>query len=69
MMEADIRDCSKRNTLLSTDGKGSLRSAVTSIWGTKALEGVLDVNLDLAVEIDPSMARREGLTELWVGLQ
>ncbi|WVQ70875.1 hypothetical protein IAR50_000400 [Cryptococcus sp. DSM 104548] len=54
---------SKRNTQLATDGKGSLRSAVGAVWGPRALEGVNDVNLDLEVEIDKNMARREGITE------
>ncbi|ODN84554.1 hypothetical protein L202_00482 [Cryptococcus amylolentus CBS 6039] len=54
---------SKRNTQLATDGKGSLRSAVGAVWGPRALEGVNDVDLDLEVEIDKNMARREGITE------
>ena len=49
--------------MLITDGRGSLRSAVTSVWGPKALEGVLDVQLDIEVEIDKVMAKREGLAE------
>lgn len=53
----------KRTTLLSTDGRGSLRSSVSSVWGPKALDGVLDVSLDLEVEVDQVMARREGLTD------
>jgi len=52
--------------LLTTDGRGSLRSSVTSIWGPKALEGVLDIDLDVEVEIDAVMARREGLAQGYV---
>lgn len=54
---------SKRTTLIATDGRGSLRSSVSSVWGHKALEGVLDIDLDLEVEIDQLMARREGITD------
>lgn len=53
----------KRNTVLITDGRGYLRSAVTSVWGPKALEGVMDVQLDIDVEVDRVMAKREGLGE------
>nr|XP_019000494.1 uncharacterized protein I203_06911 [Kwoniella mangroviensis CBS 8507]OCF63955.1 hypothetical protein I203_06911 [Kwoniella mangroviensis CBS 8507] len=53
----------KRNIQLSTDGRGSLRASVGSVWGHKALEGVQDINLELDVEIDRVMARREGISE------
>ncbi|WVR05930.1 hypothetical protein IAU60_002956 [Kwoniella sp. DSM 27419] len=53
----------KRNTQLSTDGRGSLRASVSAVWGHKALESVDDIELDLEVEIDKVMARREGITE------
>lgn len=51
----------KRNVVIVTDGRGSLRSSVSAVWGLKALENVLDLNLDLEVGIDRSMAKREGL--------
>ncbi|WVQ62142.1 uncharacterized protein L199_000280 [Kwoniella botswanensis] len=53
----------KRNVQLSTDGRGSLRASVGSVWGHKALEGVQEINLELDVEIDRVMARREGISE------
>nr|ODN79100.1 DNA mismatch repair protein PMS1 [Cryptococcus depauperatus CBS 7841] len=53
----------KRNTQLSTDGKGSLRASVGAIWGPRALDGVKDIELDLDVEIDRVMAKREGIIE------
>ncbi|WWD09461.1 hypothetical protein V865_007585 [Kwoniella europaea PYCC6329] len=55
----------KRNIQLSTDGRGSLRASVGSVWGHKALEGVQDINLGLHVEIDRVMARREGISETY----
>ena len=60
----NIANCiSKRTTLLSTDGKGSLRSQANAVWGPKALEGVMDIDVNLQVEVDSLMARREGITE------
>ncbi|KAK4686266.1 DNA mismatch repair protein PMS2, partial [Tremellales sp. Uapishka_1] len=53
----------KRSTLLATDGKGSLRAAIISVWGTKALDNAVDVNLELEVHVDKGMARREGLDD------
>ncbi|WWC66317.1 uncharacterized protein I206_100218 [Kwoniella pini CBS 10737] len=53
----------KRNVQLSTDGRGSLRASVSAVWGHKALEGVQDIDLELEVDIDRVMARREGISE------
>ncbi|RSH92872.1 hypothetical protein EHS25_008318 [Saitozyma podzolica] len=50
----------KRNTLLANDGRGSLRASVTSVWGVKALDGVLDINQELEFDVDPR-ARRDDL--------
>lgn len=49
--------------MLATDGRGTLPSSVTAVWGVKSLEGVMPVDLDLDVEVDKAMARREGVTE------
>lgn len=46
---------------LKSDGKGSLRSAVSALWGGGALESLVDVDMELEVEIDKGMAKREGL--------
>ncbi len=43
-----------------------MRTSVSSVWGPKALEGVLDIDLELDVEVDQAMARREGVEELYV---
>lgn len=47
--------------MIVTDGRGYLRSSIISIWGPKALDNILDVNLELEVGIDRSMAKREGV--------
>jgi hypothetical protein len=57
----DTANNRKRNTVIVTDGRGSLRSSITAVWGPKALENVLDINLELDVGIDRLMAKREGL--------
>jgi hypothetical protein len=59
-------DSRKRNTVIVTDGRGSLKSSVTAVWGPKALENVLDINLELDVGIDRLMAKREGLETSYV---
>jgi len=61
-------DDRKRNTVIVTDGRGSLRSSVTAVWGPKALENVLDINLQLDVGVDRLMAKREGLDTSYVAL-
>jgi DNA mismatch repair protein PMS2 len=53
---------------LATDGRVGLRSAIGSIWGPKGLEGIMDVDLELDVEVDKVMARREGLAITYVFL-
>ncbi|EIW72799.1 hypothetical protein TREMEDRAFT_25119, partial [Tremella mesenterica DSM 1558] len=54
----------KRSTLLSTDGRGSLRSSVINIWGPKALEGVLDIHLEVEVSNDRPNLKRQGAQEM-----
>lgn len=56
-------DSRKRNTVLATDGRGALKSSISAVWGPKALEGVVELDLELDVEVDKAMARREGLEE------
>lgn len=53
----------KRNAVIVTDGRGSLRSSVISVWGPKALENVLDLELEMEVGVDRTMAKREGLDQ------
>ncbi|KAJ9099264.1 hypothetical protein QFC21_004145 [Naganishia friedmannii] len=56
-----INKTGKRTNHLKSDGKGSLRSAVSAVWGVAALESLIDVDISLEVEIDKAMAKREGL--------
>ena len=41
------------------DGRGNLRASVTSVWGTKGLEGVLDIDLTLKFDVDVRARRDE----------
>ena len=52
----------KRSTLLSNDGRGDLRAGVVGVWGTKALDGVQDVNLAFDVPLDRMAQRVSGVT-------
>ncbi|KAJ9116412.1 hypothetical protein QFC22_004854 [Naganishia vaughanmartiniae] len=56
-----INKTGKKTNHLRSDGKGSLRSAVSAVWGVAALESLIDVDISLEVEIDKAMAKREGL--------
>ena len=58
----------RRTNHLKSDGKGSLRSAVSAVWGNSALESLIDVDMALAVEVDKGMAKREGLDITLVGM-
>lgn len=56
----------KKTNHLRADGKTSLRGAVAAVWGAKAVENLVEVNMELDVEIDKSMARREGIDVTYV---
>lgn len=60
-MVSDVDENRKRNTVLVTDGRGGVRASVSALWGAKALNGLLDVDLSFDVEVDRAMARREGI--------
>jgi hypothetical protein len=49
--------------VLSTDGRGALRASVNAVWGPKALDGVVDIDVELDVDVDKAMARREGIDD------
>lgn len=61
----------RKTNHLKSDGKGSLRSAVSAVWGNSALDSLIDVDMALEVEIDKGMAKREGLdiTSVWLQRQ
>ncbi|KAH8093085.1 DNA mismatch repair protein MutL [Cristinia sonorae] len=53
----------KKTVLLRTDGSPSSRSSVSSLWGPKALENVVDLDLQFEVETEKAMLRRQGIRD------
>lgn len=52
---------SKRINHLRTTGTSTLSSSITSLFGPKLLQTLLLIDLPLSVDIDKTMAKREGL--------
>jgi DNA mismatch repair protein PMS2 len=52
---------SKRINHLRTTGTSTLSSSITSLFGPKLLQTLLPIDLPLSVDIDKTMAKREGL--------
>ena len=48
---------------IRTDGSPSTRASVTAIWGPKALEHLVDLDLAFTVEVDAALRRRLGRTQ------
>lgn len=48
---------------IRTDGTPSTRASVTAIWGPKALEHLVDLDLAFTVEVDAALRRRLGRTQ------
>ena len=48
---------------IRTDGSPSTRASVTAIWGPKALEHLVDLDLAVTVEVDAALRRRLGRTQ------
>ena len=53
----------RKNVVIQTSGKGTLPSAISSIFGPRANEGLIPLSLTLLVKSDPSIAKREGFSE------
>ena len=45
---------------IRTDGTPTTRASVAAIWGPKALEHLVDLDLAFAVEVDAALRRRLG---------
>ncbi|THH15413.1 hypothetical protein EW146_g5056 [Bondarzewia mesenterica] len=54
-------DSGRKTVQLRTDGSTSLRSAVSSLWGPKFLENIVDLDIEFDVETEKSVLRRRGL--------
>ncbi|KAL4066549.1 DNA mismatch repair protein MutL [Scleroderma citrinum] len=49
----------RKSVLLKTDGTPSLRSSVTALWGTRALDNIVNLDLSFDVEPDKVAVRRQ----------
>ncbi|KAM5530133.1 hypothetical protein V8D89_016211 [Ganoderma adspersum] len=52
----------KKTVQIRTDGTPTTRASVAAIWGPKALEHLVDLDLAFAVEVDAALRRRLGRT-------
>lgn len=51
---------SRKVIQFKTDGSPSIRASVAAMWGSKALENIVELNLSFDVETDKSILRRVG---------
>lgn len=50
--------CSRKTVQLKTDGTPSVKASVTALWGTKALDNVVDLDLSFDVQTEKTVLRR-----------
>ncbi|GBE87291.1 DNA mismatch repair protein [Sparassis crispa] len=53
----------KKSVQLRTEGSASTRSSVSALWGPKALEHLVDLDLHFSVEIEKAVLRRQGIID------
>jgi len=49
---------SRKSVALRTDGTPSLKASVSALWGPKALDDIVELNLDFEVETEKAVLRR-----------
>lgn len=49
---------SRKTIALRTDGVPSLKASVSTLWGPKALNDIVELNLDFEVETEKAVLRR-----------
>lgn len=49
---------SRKTVSLRTDGVPSLKASVSTLWGPKALDDIVVLNLDFEVETEKAVLRR-----------
>lgn len=59
---SNFNKANKKSIIFQTTGKFSLSSSIASIFGSTANKSLVSLSLDLPVEIDPSLAKRESIT-------
>lgn len=59
-----LTEYSRKKTIqIQTDGSSSLKKCVTALWGPKALDNIIPLDLDVEVEPDAATLRKRGLNE------
>lgn len=53
----------KKSVQLRTDGTPTIRASVSAIWGPKALDNLVELDLQFVVETEASVLRRLGKTQ------
>lgn len=48
---------------IQTDGSTLLKNSVTALWGSKAMDNIIPLDLDIEVEPDSASVKRRGLAE------
>jgi hypothetical protein len=49
---------SRKTVSLRTDGTPSLKASVSALWGPKALDGIVSLDLEFEVETEKTVLRR-----------
>ena len=49
---------SRKSVSLRTDGTPSLKASVSTLWGPKALDDIVELELDFEVETEKAVLRR-----------
>lgn len=56
--------CDRRKTTqMQTNGTPSLKASISSLWGPKQLESLLELDLRLGVTPEKAVLRRKGVSE------
>lgn len=53
----------RRKTQLQTKGSTSIQSAVTSLWGPKAMENIVPLDITFDIEPERSVLKRLGQSD------
>lgn len=58
---------SRKVVQFKTDGSPSIRASVLAVWGSKALENIVDLDLSFDVETERSVQKRvDPDNDMWV---
>lgn len=49
---------SRKTTQLKTDGSPSIKASVTALWGSKALDNIVDLDISFDVQTEKTVLRR-----------